>query len=79
MLLEDPGGLNGRFGCYPVRYGVARDDEGVRLLMTIPGVGYYLALLIKAEIGDFNRFVNSDHLCSYAGIVPSTHSSGGGD
>jgi len=56
---------------------LARDDEDVRLLMTIPGVGYYLALLIKAEIGDMSRFRSGDHLCSYAGIVPSTHSSGG--
>jgi len=56
---------------------LARDDEDVRLLMTIPGVGYYLALLIKAEIGDISRFRSGDHLCSYAGIVPSTHSSGG--
>jgi len=56
---------------------LARDDEDVRLLMSIPSVGYYLALLIKAEIGDVNRFISGDHLCSYAGIVPSTHSSGG--
>jgi len=26
------------------------DDEDVRLLMSIPGVGYYLALLIKASL-----------------------------
>jgi len=36
-----------------------------------------LALLVKAEIGDISRFRSGDHLCSYAGIVPSTHSSGG--
>jgi len=52
-------------------------DEDVRLLMTIPGIGYYTALLIKAEVGDVNRFKSGDHLCSYAGIVPSTHNSGG--
>jgi len=52
-------------------------DEDVRLLMTIPGVGYYTALLIKAEVGDVSRFRSGDHLCSYAGIVPSTYSSGG--
>jgi transposase len=52
-------------------------DEEVRLLMTIPGVGYYLALLIKAEIGDVSRFRSGDHLASYAGLVPSTRSSGG--
>jgi transposase len=49
----------------------------LRVLMTVPGFGYYLALLVKAEIGDVSRFRSGDHLCSYAGIVPSTYSSGG--
>jgi transposase len=57
--------------------GMARDDPDVRLLMTIPGVGYYIALLIKAEVGDIGRFSSGDHLASYAGLVPSTRSSGG--
>ena len=56
---------------------IASDDEDVRLLMTIPGVGYYIALLVKAEIGDINRFHSGDQLASYAGLAPSTHSSGG--
>ena len=48
------------------------------LLMTIPSIGYYSALLIVSEIGDINRFPDSHHLCSYAaGLIPSTHSSGG--
>jgi transposase len=55
----------------------AVEDETTRLLMTIPGVGYYSALLIAGEIGDVNRFPDSHHLCSYAGLTPSTHSSGG--
>ena len=55
----------------------AGKDEDVRLLMTIPGVGYYIALLVKAEIGDVRRFSSGDHLASYAGLVPSTRSSGG--
>ena len=33
--------------------------------------------LIVSEIGDINRFPDSYHLCSYAGLVPSTHSSDG--
>jgi transposase len=45
--------------------------------MTIPGIGHYSALLIVSEIGDINRFPDSYHLCSYVGLVPSTHSSGG--
>ena len=56
--------------------GLAEGDEDVRLLMTIPGIGYYSALLIKSEIGDISRFPFGDRLCSYAGLVPSTHASG---
>jgi len=56
--------------------GLAGKDEDVKLLMTIPGIGYYSALLVKSEIGDVNRFPFGDRLCSYAGLVPSTHASG---
>jgi len=56
---------------------LAKEDEMASLLMTIPGIGYYSALLVVSEIGDINRFPDSYHLCSYAGLVPSTHSSGG--
>ena len=55
---------------------LAEDDQDSRLLMTIPGVGYYSALLIKSEIGDVKRFPSAKQLCSYAGLVPSTHASG---
>ena len=57
---------------------LAKEYEIAKLLMTIPGIGYYYsALLIISEIGEINRFPNSYHLCSYAGLVPSTYSSGG--
>jgi len=56
--------------------GSVRGDEDAKLLMTIPGVGYYSALLIKSEIGDINRFPSAKQLCSYAGLIPSTYSSG---
>ncbi len=55
----------------------AGKDAEVQLLMTIPGVGYYVALLVKSEIGDVRRFSSGDHLASYAGLVPHTRSSGG--
>ncbi|MDG6934376.1 MAG: IS110 family transposase [Nitrososphaerota archaeon] len=55
---------------------MAPEDEDVRLLMTIPGIGYYSALLIKSEIGNVDRFPDGEHLCSYAGLVPSVRSSG---
>jgi transposase len=56
--------------------GIAGDDEDVKLLMSIPGIGYYSALLMKSEIGDIHRFPFGERLCSYAGLVPSTHASG---
>jgi len=56
---------------------MASRDEDVGLLMTVPGVGYYIALLVKAEMGDVSRFNSGDNLASYAGLVPSTYSSGG--
>ena len=55
---------------------VAEKDHDAILLMTIPGVGYYSALLIKSEIGDVRRFPSAKRLCSYSGLVPSTHTSG---
>ena len=51
-------------------------DDDPRLLLTIPGIGPYTAMLIVSEIGDVSRFPDSDHLVAYAGMVPSTHSSG---
>jgi transposase len=54
----------------------AKIDGDALLLTTIPGVSYYSALLIKAEIGDINRFPNKFKLISYAGLCPSIRQSG---
>ena len=53
------------------------EDPRARLLTIIPGVGYYIALLLISEIGDVRRFPDSEKLCSYAGLVPSVRWSGG--
>lgn len=45
-------------------------------LTTIPGVGYFSALLLTAEIGDVERFSSAKHLVSYAGLDPSIRQSG---
>ncbi|MGC9211192.1 MAG: IS110 family transposase, partial [Nitrososphaeria archaeon] len=55
----------------------AEQDENAKLLMTVPGISYYSALLISSEIGDISRFPDSSHLVSYAGLAPSTRSSAG--
>ena len=55
----------------------AHKNKEAKLLMTIPGVGEIVALILVTEIGDIHRFANSRALASYAGVVPSVHSSGG--
>ena len=55
----------------------ASNDGDAKLLMTIPGISFFSALLIVSEIGDVSRFPDAYHLVSYAGLAPSTHSSGG--
>lgn len=47
-----------------------------KLLTSIPGISYVSALTIIAEIGDVNRFPSAKKLQGYAGLVPSTYSSG---
>lgn len=46
------------------------EDKRVELLMSIPGISYYTATSILAEIGDIERFDSAKKLCSYAGLVP---------
>jgi len=56
---------------------LVEDLPQLKLLCTIPGVGYITALTILAEIGDISRFPSAKKLQSYAGLVPSTYASGG--
>jgi len=53
----------------------AKEDFDCKLLMTILGIGFYIALMIKSEIGDISRFPSASKLCSYAGLIPSTYAS----
>lgn len=54
-----------------------QSDERLRILRSVPGIGDVLSLVIASEIDDIGRFVRSAKLCSYSGLVPSVHSSGG--
>ena len=56
---------------------VTAADDRIQRLMTIPGIGRILAALIVCEIDDIGRFVKPEKLHAYAGLVPSTYSSGG--
>jgi transposase len=50
-------------------------NEQVRLLMTLPGVDYTVALGVLSALGDIHRFRDGDHAASYFGLVPSTRQS----
>lgn len=53
-----------------------RYDKQISLLMTVPGIGRWTAMIFMTEIEDINRFKMLDQLCAYIGIIPNTHSSG---
>jgi transposase len=55
---------------------VCREDKICKLLSSVPGIGSILAVTIRYEIDDIERFMSAGKLCSYAGLVPSTYSSG---
>lgn len=55
---------------------LAKADERVRRLRTIPGVGPRLAELVVAVIDDPHRFRNAKQLGAYAGLVPKQYESG---
>jgi transposase IS116/IS110/IS902 family protein len=55
---------------------VARSDQRVQLLVTIPGLGELLGLTIAAEIGEVARFQSARKLIGYAGLAPTIKQSG---
>jgi transposase len=45
-------------------------DEEIRNLVTIPGLSYLSAAIVKSEIADVSYFGSFNRLCSYAGLAP---------
>ncbi len=58
-------------------YKLIKDDPIAKRLATIPGIGIFYALLIRAEIGEIERFRDDSKLIAYAGLAPSVSASGG--
>jgi len=54
----------------------AQSEPVCQLLETMPGVGPFTSLLIRAEIGDISRFKHSSELASYVGLTPRVLQSG---
>lgn len=55
---------------------LAKEDERVQLLQTIPGVGRKTAEVVVAYIDDPHRFKNARQVSSSAGLVPRRYQSG---
>jgi transposase len=56
---------------------VFKPTSAIELLMTLPGVGFILAVVIGLELGDVTRFPDAERLASYAGTTPRVRASGG--
>lgn len=48
----------------------------VRLLMSIPGIGFTVAVILYSEIIDIRRFTTLNELATYVGLAPLVYSSG---
>jgi len=49
----------------------------VKLIMSVPGVGFITAAIIVAEVGDFTRFSDAKKLVGWAGLAPQVSESAG--
>jgi transposase len=54
----------------------ATTEDQAKLLMTMPGVDYYAAMVLLSEIGDVHRFNSDEKLVSWVGLAPQVHQSG---
>ena len=54
----------------------AVNENQAKLLMTMPGIDYYAAMILLSEIGDVKRFPTPDKLASWVGLTPQVHQSG---
>ena len=54
----------------------ATTEEKAKLLMSMPGVDYYAAMVLLSEIGDIHRFNSDEKLVSWVGLAPQVHQSG---
>ena len=55
---------------------IGKEDERVRLLQTIDGVGPITALAFVGEVDDPKRFEDSKDVAAYIGLTPTQYSSG---
>jgi transposase len=52
-------------------------DPRVQRLLTIPGIGPFIAIVLVLELGDIQRFAHAKQVASYVGLTPRTRGSAG--
>ena len=52
-------------------------DPRVQRLMTIPGIGPFIAIVLVLELGDIHRFASAKRVASYVGLTPRVRGSAG--
>ena len=57
--------------------GLLQETPALNYVRSLPGMGPILATVVVSEIDGIERFPSAQKLCGYAGLCPSTHSSGG--
>ncbi|AMK24214.1 MULTISPECIES: IS110 family transposase [unclassified Sphingobium] len=63
--------LNGEF------VALARQDESMRRLISVPGIGVLNATALVAAVGDASSFAKARDLGAWLGLVPRQHTTGG--
>ncbi len=55
---------------------IIRTDDDIKLIMSVPGIGFILGVVIKYETGNIDRFNSAEKYAAYSGTVPRVYSSG---
>ena len=78
QLLEQVEALDRQVRAFEQRIQVTfKPTPVIQLMLTLPGVGLTLAIVIALEVGDGARFATAEKLAGYAGTTPRVHASGG--
>src|SRR5215468_440208 len=76
QLLEQGEALDGQVRGFEQRIqAVFKPTPAIQQLLTLPGVGLTLAVVIALEVGDVARFPTAEQLAAYAGTTPRVHAS----
>jgi transposase len=78
QLLEQVEALDRQVRAFEQRIQVTfKPTPVIQRMLSLPGVGLTLAVVIALEVGDVARFATAEKLAGYAGTTPRVHASGG--